>query len=421
MIDRRSFLGLVSAGVYGAGVLGAGVCGSRSAFGQDWLGWRGPNRDGVLPGAVWPASLDADHLKLLWQQPLDSGYSGPIVAGNQVFVTETQGAKEEVVSSLDLQTGVSQWAVRWAGAMSVPFFAKSNGDWIRSTPACDGQTLYVGGMRDVLVALNTKDGSEKWRIDFPKQFGSEVPTFGFVCSPLIHGEKLYVQAGGSLAAIDRQTGKILWKSLEDGGGMNGSAFSSPTLATLHGRQQLLVQTRTTLAGVDPETGSKIWEKDIPAFRGMNILTPIVWNDCVFTSSYGGKSLLLEFDPNAGWSVNARWENKREGYMSSPIIIGDHIYLHLRNKRFTCLELATGRECWTTPPFGQYWSMISNGQNILALDQRGVLMLIEHNPAEFKLLGEREVTKEESWAHLAIAGDKVLVRHLKGIQCYSWTA
>ncbi len=63
------------------------------------------------------------------------------------------------------------------------------------------------------------------------------------------------------------------------------------------------------------------------------------NDCVFTSSYGGKSLLLEFEPNAGWKVNARWENKREGYMSSPIIIGDYIYLHLRNKRFTCLELA----------------------------------------------------------------------------------
>lgn len=112
-------------------------------------------------------------------------------------------------------------------------------------------------MRDVLVALNTKDGSEKWRIDFPKQFGSELPTFGFVCSPLVHGDKLYVQAGGGLAAIDSQTGKLLWKSLEDGGGMNGSAFSSPTLATLHGRQQLLVQTRTKIAGVDPETGSKI--------------------------------------------------------------------------------------------------------------------------------------------------------------------
>ncbi len=80
MIDRRSFLGLVS-----AGVCGAGICGSRSTFGQDWLGWRGPNRDGVLPGAVWPGTLDAEHLKLVWQQPLDSGYSGPIVAGNQIL------------------------------------------------------------------------------------------------------------------------------------------------------------------------------------------------------------------------------------------------------------------------------------------------------------------------------------------------
>ncbi len=69
-----------------------------------------------------------------------------------------------------------------------------------------------------------------------------------------------------------------------------------------------------------------------------------------------------------------------------------------------------------------WSILEHDQQRpehFALDQRGVLMLIEHNPAEFKLLGEREVTKEESWAHLAIAGDKVLVRHLKGIQCYSW--
>ncbi len=245
-------------------------------FGQDWLGWRGPNRDGVLPGASGPGTLDAEHLKLVWQQPLDSGYSGPIVAGNQIFVTETQKAKEEVVSSLDLQTGTSQWSVRWSGADERSIFLQ-RAKGIGFVPRLHAmvRTLYVGGMRDVLVALNTKDGSEKWRIDFPKEFGSELPTFGFVCSPLIHGEKLYVQAGGSLAAIDRQTGKLLWKSLEDGGGMNGSAFSSPTLATLHGRQQLLVQTRTTLAGVDPETGSKLWDKNIEAFRGMNILTPIV--------------------------------------------------------------------------------------------------------------------------------------------------
>jgi hypothetical protein len=181
-----------------------------------------------------------------------------------------------------------------------------------------------------------------------------------------------------------------------------------------------VQTRTHLTGVDPDTGAKIWEKEIPAFRGMNILTPTVWQDCVFTSSYGGKSLLLEFTPGAKeWQVNARWENKREGYMSSPILIGDYLYLHLRNKRFTCIDMKTGKDMWMTQSFGQYWSMISNGQQILALDQRGQLLLIQHDPSSFKLLDEREVSKEECWAHLAMVGDKLLVRDLKGIQCFQW--
>lgn len=87
--------------------------------------------------------------------------------------------------------------------MSVPFFARSNGDWIRATPALDGDTLYVAGMRDVLVALNITDGSERWRLDFVKRFGSDLPTFGFVSSPLIDGDSVYVQAGGELHVCER--------------------------------------------------------------------------------------------------------------------------------------------------------------------------------------------------------------------------
>lgn len=417
MLGRRDFLGLAAAGVLSS----TGLAKSALA-GSDWSGWRGPNRDGLLPGAKWPSKLDDQHLKLLWQQPLDLGYSGPIVAGNRVFVTQTQSAKEEVVSALDLTSGTSLWSVSWPGAMQVPFFAKANGDWIRSTPATDGKSLFVGGMRDVLVAIDTKDGAEQWRIDFPKQFGTDLPAFGFVCSPLIYRDRLFVQAGGGLVCVDCKSGKVIWKSLDDGGGMNGSAFSSPTVATIHGREQLLVQTRTKLTGVDIETGKMIWEKEIPAFRGMNILTPIVWDNCVFTSSYGGKSLLLTLDPaTTPWTVGLKWENKKEGYMSSPIIIDQFIYLHLRNKRFTCMELATGNERWTSQPFGQYWSMVSNGDKILALDQRGELLLVEHNPEKFSVLDQREVTKEESWAHLAVADDLVFVRHLKGIQCYRWSA
>lgn len=114
---------------------------------------------------------------------------------------------------IDRKTGKILWQQEWEGAMSVPFFAASNGSWIRATPAYDDGRLYVAGMRDVLVCLNAKNGDVIWKIDFPKETGSTVPTFGFVCSPLIDGNNLYVQAGGALCKIDKKTGKLIWRSI----------------------------------------------------------------------------------------------------------------------------------------------------------------------------------------------------------------
>ena len=89
--------------------------------------------------------------------------------------------------------------------------------------------------------------------------------------------------------LDKQTGETVWRSLQDSGGMNGSAFSSPMKATIAGKPQILVQTRERLAGVDEITGEELWSQEIEAFRGMNILTPVVFGDAIFTSTYGGKS------------------------------------------------------------------------------------------------------------------------------------
>ena len=59
--------------------------------------------------------------------------------------------------------------------MKVPFFARKNGSWVRSTPACDGESIYIGGIRDVLVAIDLENGRERWRVDFPEREGSPVP------------------------------------------------------------------------------------------------------------------------------------------------------------------------------------------------------------------------------------------------------
>ena len=77
--------------------------------------------------------------------------------------------------------------------------------------------------------------------------------------------------------------------------MYGSAFSSPYIAEIADKRQLLVQTRRALAGVELESGQVLWSQDIEAFRGMNILTPVAYGDTVFTSAYGGRSILLKIE------------------------------------------------------------------------------------------------------------------------------
>lgn len=386
-----------------------------------WPQWRGPDRDGLLRNEVWPSKLAETHLKLRWRVPLGPSYSGPIVTPNRVFTTETVDARMEVVRALDRKTGKELWSTNWEGAMKVPFFAKSNGDWIRSTPAWDGESLYVAGMRDVLVCLDGGTGAVRWRMDFPAELKTELPSFGFVCSPLVTSNALFVQAGGGVVRLDKKTGKILWRSMTDGGGMNGSAFSSPVLAQLAGADQVVVQSRTHLAGLDPESGKELWSTPVEAFRGMNILTPtVVSTNRVFTSTYGGKTLAYDIlREGERFVVKPAWSFKAQGYMTSPVLVDGHAYFHLRNQRALCIETSTGAEKWTSgESFGKYWSLIAAKDRILALDERGILFLLHANPAKLEILDKRKVG-DDTWAHLALAGNQLFIRELRALAAYDW--
>jgi outer membrane protein assembly factor BamB len=398
------------------------VAGSSSINASDWNQWRGPQRTGLIQASVWPESIEGDSMKKLWSVALSPSYSGPLAVGERVFTTESKERKFEVASAYDRVSGKLLWSTSWEGSMSVPFFAKSNGDWIRSTPAYDNGKLYVGGMKDVLVCLDAETGKELWKFDFPQVLKTAVPSFGFVCSPLIDGEYLYVQAGGGFCKLEKVTGKLVWRSLDDGGGMMGSAFSSPVLATMAGVRQAIVQTRTKLSGVDLETGKELWSQEIPTFRGMNIITPIVHEDHLFVSAYGGTTQLIKVSRAADgtFSLNQVWNLPSQGYMNSPVVIADHAYIHLKNQRIACYSLKSGKETWRSKPMGKYASMIGNGDKILVLDERGDLMLLRANPEKFELISSRKVG-DDSWAHLAIRDDFVFVRNLNELVAFKWEA
>jgi outer membrane protein assembly factor BamB len=194
------------------------------------------------------------------------------------------------------------------------------------------------------------------------------------------------------------------------------------IGTLAGREQLVVQTRANLAGVDPATGSVLWKTATKAFQGMNILNPTLYDNGILTSSYGGATFFFTLKPAANNTLTAdkTWQLGIQGYMSSPVVIDGYAYLLRTDHHLTCINLRDGKEQWTAKPgFGDYASFVTDGKNILALDQTGELFLIRHNPAKFELLDRKKISEEETWAHVAVCGKDVFVRELKAMAAYEW--
>jgi outer membrane protein assembly factor BamB len=148
----------------------------------------------------------------------------------------------------------------------------------------------------------------------------------------------------------------------------------------------------------------------------------VVGDAVFTSSYQNRSWLYSVAKAAGaFDVQEAWSNNAQGYMSSPVVIDGHAYLHMGNQRFTCIDLTTGTRIWNSDAFGKYVSLVAQGDRILALDERGILLLIKADPKGFQLLDQRKVAAEDTWAHLVVCGEEVFVRELRAMSAFRWQA
>ncbi|HAW26923.1 MAG TPA: alcohol dehydrogenase, partial [Planctomycetaceae bacterium] len=80
-----------------------------------------------------------------------------------------------------------------------------------ATPTIDGNFLYTNSRDGRLICFEIKTGKIIWEKKLTEAYDMEVPEWGFTCSPLIQGEKLLIEAG-RLVALDKRTGKEIWKS-----------------------------------------------------------------------------------------------------------------------------------------------------------------------------------------------------------------
>ena len=183
--------------------------------------------------------------------------------------------------ALDEKSGKRKWDVKVGEVLDNRW-----GDGPRSTPTvADGHVYALGGRGD-LVCVKSDTGKEVWRKSLTKDFGGEVPKWGYCESVLIDGDALICTPGGdagALVALDKASGKLVWQSKEV---TDGAEYASVVSATIQGTPQYIQLFQRTLVGVSANDGKLLWSVDWNG-RTAVIPTPIVKGNVVYVScGYG---------------------------------------------------------------------------------------------------------------------------------------
>src|SRR5438132_2628389 len=203
---------------------------------ENWPCWRGPRGDGTSLEENVPVHWSAAR-NVTWKTEVPGlGHASPIVWNERVFLVSNIG-DERVLISLDRKTGKILWQKT---VLTAPLEKKhALNSHASSTPATDGQQVYVAFLdkREMLVAAYDFNGQQKWLVH-PGPFAS---MHGFCSSPVLFKDKVIVNGdhdGDSyLVALDRATGRTLWKTPREN---HTRSYCAPLIRDIAGRTQMVL-------------------------------------------------------------------------------------------------------------------------------------------------------------------------------------
>ncbi|HUE74678.1 MAG TPA: PQQ-binding-like beta-propeller repeat protein [Pirellulaceae bacterium] len=323
---------------------------TSAALAGDWVGFRGLSAGGASDDKGLPTTWSATE-NVVWKTELPGpGASSPIVTGDKVLVTCYRISDDRLERTLvcaDRNSGKILWSKTVPGASNEdpPRGQIMSHGYASSTPVTDGEYVYVQFGKAGVLAFDMQ-GNQLWQADIGS--GSAQMGWGSAASPVIYKNLVIVNAGAesdSVIALDRSTGKEVWKAPSDG--LNG-CWATPILVDIgNGNYDLVLNAPYEIWGFNPDTGKVRWWCE--GIIGITVCPTIVAKDGIVYAigGGGGPSRPAAIAVKAGGKEDVNqshvvWRNERVGsYVTSPVIVGDHLYWINNQNQAMCLKLADG--------------------------------------------------------------------------------
>jgi outer membrane protein assembly factor BamB len=389
---------------------------AASLCAADWPQFHGPNRDNKSPDKGLLKKWPEGGPKRIWEATgIGEGYSTVAIAGKKIYTTGSING-DCVITVLDMD-GKKLWTRTNGRAW------KKSYPGTRSTPTIvDGMLYHLSGIGN-LVCLKANDGSPVWSVDIMKRFGGRNIMWGLAESPLVFDDKVICTPGGksiSMVALDRKTGKVVWKSKAVG---DRPGYASPILVEYKGLRQIVTAMSESIVSVRASDGKLLWRYPHKVYADENITTPIFHEGFLIVSGCvkkGTTSLRLEVSGD-NCSVKRQWHNRTlDNKQGGIILTGGRLYGYAEFGRptpWTCVDFKLGKTIFKSAPVQSSYKYkmgcltYADGMFYLYADN-GNMALAKATDTGFEVTGRLKIKNpgtRPTWAHPVVCGGRLYIR------------
>ena len=380
-----------------------------------WPAFRGTGSS-VSAARGLPLTWNADD-GVAWSIKLPGkGQSGPVVWRDRVFVTSVTGSskKTAVVTCVELTTGRRLWQKEFKS--SVP--AKVSGYISQSapTPAVDAKRVYAFFEVGNLVALDHA-GKVVWQRSLTDDYGKFLGNHGLGNSIALTDDAVIIlvdHAGPSyLLAVDKATGKTLWKADRP----QKVSWSSPIVDRTGETTQIIVSSNGTCEAFEAKTGKQLWI--VEGIDGNTVPSATVTKDLIVVGSgkVGSNLAIRRGGLGNVTKTHVAWRSQdATATFSSPLIFKGHVYLVNRAGVAFCLDQSTGSTMWKQRIGESCWaSPLGAGKRVYFFGKSGRTTVVATGP-KLSVLAENVLPTDDRVYGVAAVDNRFVIRSGNRLDC-----